>query len=260
MGGNDLELLLMQLDSGVNYIIDENKEAIAPYHNLSYKNKEKIVQKDIDNLNAIDNKKDTQSFDDISRKLSDTANNLEDLKNMVTSFNGCKLKNDAINTVFAEGNENADVMLIGEAPGASEDKQGRPFCGRSGQLLDKMLDCIGLNRRDSVYITNTVFWRPPANRRPTNEEIEICRPFVEKHIALFKPKVIFLLGSTAVSSLLNITEPISSIRGKVIEYTNVYMSYKIPVIPSFHPAYLLRQQTQKKLAWEDLKLLKSMIT
>ena len=162
-----------------------------------------------------------------SRKLADEASSLDQLKEMISSFDGCDLKNLAQNTVFSSGARDAQVMLIGEAPGASEDAQGVPFCGESGKLLDKMLESINLSRETNAYITNTVFWRPPANRSPTQEEIDICRPFVEKHIALIAPKLIILVGATAATSLIGKHSGISNIRKNAFQYSNPYI--KTPI-------------------------------
>lgn len=191
-----------------------------------------------------------------SRSIADKATSLSELKDFVLNFNGCNLKIDSKNTVFSDGNSSAKIMAVGEAPGAEEDLRGIPFCGQSGKLLDKMFASIGLYREQNLYITNTVFWRPPNNRRPTKEELDICRPFLEKHIALIKPKLIIMVGATAVESLLGNTEPITKIRQKYFKYKNIYLGGSIDATPIFHPAYLLRQQSQKTLAWEDLKLIK----
>ena len=191
-----------------------------------------------------------------SRQIADSINTIEILEKEVRNFDGCTLKEMAQNTVFSDGVLESDLMIIGEAPGANEDKKGIPFCGRSGDLLDKMLASIDLSRKKNVYITNTVFWRPPNNRRPTEDELEICRPFMEKHIALINPKIILLLGSSAVYSVLKSEYSISKIRGKFYKYTNRYMNHTIPVLPSFHPSYLLRQPKQKILAWQDLQALR----
>jgi DNA polymerase len=143
-------------------------------------------------------------------------------------------------------------MLIGEAPGAKEDEQGIPSCGESGQLLDTMLAAIGLSRKENIYITNTIFWRPPANRRPTKEEIEACRPFLEKHISLINPKLIVCVGSTAVAGLLGDKVNINTARNKIHPYQNQYLSKPINTMAIFHPAYLLRQPGKKKDTWFDL--------
>lgn len=187
----------------------------------------------------------------------DLCSSLIELRTLVESFDGCDLKKSAINTVFSDGNPEADIMFIGEAPGASEDEQGIPFCGQSGKLLDNMMAAIGLTREKNAYITNTVFWRPPANRKPTAEEIGICRPFVKKHIALIKPKLIIMVGSTAVESLLSINTPITKLRGEYFEYTNEYMdNHTIRTTAIFHPSYLLRQPAHKKTMWFDLLKIK----
>lgn len=187
------------------------------------------------------------------------ASTIAELKDMVMAFDGCALKKTATNTVFADGNPEAPVMVIGEAPGADEDREGIPFCGMSGKLLDKALASIGLSRRENVYISNTLFWRPPGNRRPTPEELMICAPFVAKHIALVHPKLLILAGSTAVSSLLGASEGITKLRGQWLEYTNAYLNEKIPTIAIYHPSYLLRQPSQKASMWFDLQTIQAFI-
>ena len=194
-----------------------------------------------------------------ARKLADKADNLKELHDAVKNFEGCELKKFANNTVFADGVTNAKILLVGEAPGATEDAQGIPFCGESGKLLDKMLAAIGISREKNAYITNTIFWRPPANRRPTNEEINICKPFVEKHIALIQPQLIILVGGTATTSLLGTNEGISYIRRHNYSYTNRYLTKPIHTTAIFHPAYLLRQPMQKKTTWFDLLKIKAYI-
>ncbi|RYE06387.1 MAG: uracil-DNA glycosylase [Rickettsiaceae bacterium] len=194
-----------------------------------------------------------------ARKIAEQANSIDELKNSVEVFEGCSLKHIAKNTVFCDGVKNAPLMLIGEAPGATEDKMGIPFCGESGQLLDNMMKSIGVFRNKNAYITNTVFWRPPANRPPTSQEIDICRPFVEKHIALAIPKLIILVGNTAATSLLGKNAGITKIRKEYYSYSNQYLSNPIPVIAIFHPAYLLRQPLQKKTMWYDLLRIKQFI-
>ncbi|MDP5110504.1 MAG: uracil-DNA glycosylase [Rickettsiaceae bacterium] len=187
-----------------------------------------------------------------ARRLAESAKNLDELKTIVENFNGCALKNFATNTVFCDGQPNAEILLIGEAPGATEDKQGIPFCGESGKLLDKMLKTIGLDRVRNIYITNTIFWRPPANRRPTPEEIKICSPFVEKHIQLLAPKLIILIGGTAATALLGKKESITYIRENYYPYTNQYLKEPILTAALFHPAFLLRSPYKKKDTWFDL--------
>lgn len=191
-----------------------------------------------------------------SRILANKASSILELKQMVEDFEGCELKNFATNTVFSDGIQGAKIMLIGEAPGATEDEKGIPFCGESGKLLDNMLATIGISRTKNAYITNTIFWRPPANRKPTDHEISICKPFVEKHIALIKPKLIILVGSTATTSLLGKNQGITFIRQNDYPYTNQYLTNAITTTAIFHPAYLLRQPMQKKVTWFDLLKIK----
>jgi uracil-DNA glycosylase family 4 len=201
-------------------------------------------------------KQNSENKNMISRVLADKVNSLDELRRVVETFDGCDLKKGAKNTVFSDGIADSKIMLIGEAPGATEDEQGIPFCGESGKLLDNMLRTIGLTRDKNFYITNTIFWRPPANRTPTIDEIEICRPFVEKHIALIKPKLLILVGSTAVSSLLGANLQISKIRQEYYQYQNQYLDNPITTTALFHPAYLLRQPMQKKTTWYDLLRIK----
>jgi DNA polymerase len=146
-------------------------------------------------------------------------------------------------------------MLIGEAPGANEDVEGIPFCGQSGQLLDNMLRSIGYDNCNA-YITNTTFWRPPGNRKPTAEELDICKPFVEKHIALLNPKLLVLVGGVAIADVLNTTESVGKLRLKFHDYTNKYLDKPIKVMCTFHPSYLLRSPSQKALAWKDWLMVK----
>ena len=178
------------------------------------------------------------------------------LRREISLIKNCDLKKNASNLVFADGNPEAKVMIIGEGPGASEDKEGRPFVGRAGKLLDKMLSSINLDRK-SVYITNVVNYRPPENRKPTEVEIERYLPFLIKHILIIKPKIIMLLGSTALSALIGENEVISKARGKW--HDKVFENTSISIMPSFHPAFLMRQPAQKRLAWIDLKMIRDKI-
>lgn len=195
-----------------------------------------------------------EMHDDVTetRILADQATSLTELKETILKYEGCSIKGFSKNTVFGDGNPNAQLMFIGEAPGVNEDLTGKPFCGDSGKLLDSMLAAIKVSRASNAYITNTVFWRPPANRPPTQQEIDLCRPFVEKHIALIKPKLIILVGSTAATSLLGKHAGITKIRQEYFSYTNKYLDKPIPLTAIFHPAYLLRQPMQKKTSWYDL--------
>ena len=190
-----------------------------------------------------------------ARKLADNAKTLVELEQAVRDFNGCPLKKTANKTVFCRGNPESKLMLIGEAPGANEDVEGIPFCGQSGQLLDNMLRTIGYDN-SNAYITNTTFWRPPGNRKPTPEELEICKPFVEKHIALLNPKLLVLVGGVAIADVLNTAESVGKLRLKFHDYTNPYLKKPIKVLCTFHPSYLLRSPSQKALAWKDWLMVK----
>ena len=184
------------------------------------------------------------------RNISDI-HNLTELETFIQNSNVCALKKSAIQSVFADGNPSSKIMLIGEAPGADEDKYGKPFVGKAGKLLDKMLGAIGLDRK-KVYISNVVPWRPPGNRQPNNEEILQCLPFIQRHIELVKPSIIILLGGTAAKALLTTTQGITKLRGTWHEYNNLGLSFPIPTRAIFHPAYLLRSPEYKKQTWEDL--------
>ncbi|WP_375638082.1 MULTISPECIES: uracil-DNA glycosylase family protein [unclassified Bartonella] len=178
-----------------------------------------------------------------------SAKTLDELKSALLAFNGCSLKLTAKNTCFSDGTAGSPLMLIGEAPGRDEDIQGIPFVGKAGMLLNKILASIGLTR-NNVYIANTIPWRPPGNRTPTPREIALCRPFIERHIYLARPRVLIALGGVAAQFLTGSQNGIIRTRGK----WHIYESednIKIPVMPTFHPAYLLRTPSQKKLTWID---------
>lgn len=181
---------------------------------------------------------------------------LEALHEALEAFDGCPLKRGATQMVFGDGNPHAPVMVVGEAPGAEEDRVGRPFVGASGQLLDRMLASIGLSRASNVYITNVVNWRPPGNRKPTPAEVEVCLPFIERHIELVGPEILILCGGAAASALLATHEPISRIRGRWFEYTAPGLTRPINVIATYHPAFLLRTPGQKREAWRDLRAIR----
>ena len=175
----------------------------------------------------------------------------------ISSIKNCELKNNASKIVFADGNPNASIMIIGEGPGANEDKEGKPFVGRAGKLLNKMLESINLNRKN-VYISNVVNFRPPMNRRPTDKEILRYLPFLKKHIEIINPKILLLLGSTALNALIGNEIVISKARGKWVRKKIGETNPEL--IASFHPAFLMRQPDQKKYAWEDLKMIKRKIS
>lgn len=185
----------------------------------------------------------------LGRDAVKNCTSLDDLRAALEAFDGCALKNTATQLVFGDGNPQADIMVIGEAPGADEDRQGKPFVGVSGQLLDRMLGFIGLTR-DVFYITNTVYWRPPGNRKPNDGEFAICRPFVDKHIELVNPKLLLLVGDKSVRGLAGATSGITRSRGKWYDVT--VGDKTIPAMASFHPAYLLRTPAAKRQAWQDL--------
>ena len=205
-------------------------------HNLIYDNK------------AI-NRYKKENFE-LSR---DKMKRLDLLKKTIINLKNCDLKKGAKNIVFSDGNPKSKIMLIGEAPGANEDQEGLPFVGRAGQLLDKMLSAINLDR-GKVYISNIINYRPPDNRRPTEEEIKKYLPFITKHIEIIDPKIIVLLGSTAMNALVGSSVVISKMRGKWIE--KQFGSCKTSIIITFHPAFLMRQPAKKKLSWIDLKMIR----
>jgi uracil-DNA glycosylase family 4 len=185
------------------------------------------------------------------------ATSLAELQAALESFDGCALKRTATNTVFADGVAAGRVMLIGEAPGRDEDRIGKPFVGRAGQLLDKMLASIGLDRKTNAYITNVINWRPPDNRDPTPEEAASCLPFLRRHIELADPAVIILLGAVAARHVVGVTDGIMKLRGRWMEYR--VGDHMVPLMPTLHPAYLLRQPAHKKLAWRDLQAVRDKI-
>jgi DNA polymerase len=185
-----------------------------------------------------------------ARELSAAAQSLEALKDAIARFDGLPLKATATNLVFADGNPNARLMLVGEAPGGEEDRRGLPFVGVSGQLLDRMLAAIGLDR-SSVYIANVVPWRPPGNRTPTPQETEICKPFIARQIALARPDLLVFLGGASAAALAGTTEGILKLRGRWLDFDSGAGTIK--ALATLHPAYLLRQPLQKRLAWRDFR-------
>ena len=206
------------------------------------------------NHNLIYNNKAINRYKNVSFEISaDKIGDLERLKKSINSIKNCSLKENAKNMVFSDGNPKSKIMLIGEAPGANEDEEALPFVGRAGALLDKMLSAINLDRK-KVYISNIVNYRPPDNRRPTDEEIKRYLPFITKHIEIINPKIIVLLGSTAMNTLIGKEVVISKMRGKWIE--KKFGNCKASVIITFHPAFLMRQPAQKKMAWIDLKMIR----
>jgi len=201
------------------------------------------------------------SENSLARNLNDSSSSsnktkiekLNKLKNKIKNIKNCDLKNSATNIVFGDGNISSKIMFIGEGPGAHEDAEGIPFVGRAGKLLDKMLESIKLNR-SKIYISNVVNYRPPLNRRPTEIEIKRYLPFLKEHIEIINPKILVLLGSTALNTLIGNEVVISKARGKWIQRK---IGLANPwIIASFHPAFLMRQPEQKKFAWIDLKMIR----
>ena len=206
------------------------------------------------NHNLIYNNKAINRYKKDNFEISaDKAENLERLKKSIGAIKNCSLKSSATNIVFSDGNPRSKIMLVGEAPGSNEDQEGLPFVGRAGALLDKMLASINLNRKN-VYISNIINYRPPENRRPTDEEVNRYMPFIKKHIEIINPKILVLLGSTAMNALIGNDIVISKARGKWID--KKFGSCKTSVIITFHPAFLMRQPAQKKMAWIDLKMIR----
>ena len=222
-------------------MLKNNKIKLIKYYNLI-------------NHNLIYNNKAINRYKkDIYEIPEDRSKSLEFLKKSIMNLKKCDLKKNAKNIVFSDGNPKSKIMLIGEAPGANEDDEGLPFVGRAGMLLDKMLTAINLDRK-KVYISNIINYRPPENRRPTDEEIKRYLPFITKHIEIINPKILILLGSTAMNALISNDVVISKMRGKWIE--KEFGNCKTSVIITFHPAFLMRQPAQKKMSWIDLKMVR----
>ena len=189
--------------------------------------------------------------------LAAAARSHDELIAAIQAFDGCPLKRTATTTCIFDGNPAARIMMIGEAPGREEDRQGRPFVGPAGQLLDKMLAAIGLDRT-RVYITNTLYWRPPGNRTPTTEEIALCLPFLERQVALIKPGLLIYTGGTAAKAMLSRSEGITRLRGRWFSLERPGLD-AIPAIAMFHPAFLLRQPARKRESWRDLQAIRAKI-
>ena len=222
-------------------MLKNNKIKLIKYYNLI-------------NHNLIYNNKAINRYKKDNYEIpEDKSKSLELLKKSIMNLKKCDLKKNAKNIVFSDGNPKSKIMLIGEAPGANEDDEGLPFVGRAGMLLDKMLTAIDLDRK-KVYISNIINYRPPENRRPTDEEIKRYLPFITKHIEIINPKILVLLGSTAMNALVGNDVVISKMRGKWIE--KEFGNCKTSVIITFHPAFLMRQPAQKKMSWIDLKMIR----
>lgn len=191
---------------------------------------------------------------DAAKAVAAACADLSALSAAIEAFEGCPIRFEgaASRHVFARGPADAPVVVVGEAPGAEEDRLGQPFVGKAGKMLDRMLAAIGL--ADQAFITNTVFWRPPGNRTPTPEEQLVCRPFVEQAIRLVRPRLLLLVGAPATRCLLDQTEGINRLHGRWFEWRTTEGDLEIPALPTFHPAFLMRQPTAKAMAWSDLKL------
>jgi len=185
-----------------------------------------------------------------ARDLARSASTLEELRALLEKFDGCALKATATRLVFADGAPDADIMFVGEAPGRDEDMQGKPFVGRSGQLLDRIMAAIGLDR-SKAYIANAVPWRPPGNRDPTPQEVTICRPFIERQIELVNPKVLVCLGARSAAAILGINEGILKLRGRWMNFDVAGRPCR--AVATLHPAFLLRSPLQKRFVWRDFR-------
>ncbi len=192
-----------------------------------------------------------QQSSQAARDHAQSCQTLDDLRDALEAFDGCPLKETAMNLVFSDGNPQASIMLVGEAPGADEDRQGLPFVGVSGKLLDRMIATIGFNRQNT-YISNILPWRPPGNRNPAPDEIAVCLPFIERHIELINPKILIFVGGVAAKTLLGVKESIGKLRGRWFPYQSPGLARPITACATFHPAYLLRSPAQKHKAWQDL--------
>jgi len=186
-----------------------------------------------------------------AHELAAAANTVEELHRALERFDGCALKATATNLVFCDGNPKARVLMIGEAPGAEEDRQGKPFVGPAGKLLDRMLESIGLDR-GSVLISNTIYWRPPGNRNPAPDEVAACLPFVERLVEIVDPAVLVLVGGIASKTLLASRDGIMKMHGRWFTFETPRMSRPVPTMPIYHPAFLLRSPGQKRATWRDL--------
>jgi len=189
-----------------------------------------------------------------ARALAAAASSVAELRAAVDKFEGCALKATARNTVFSDGVESAPILILGDAPRKDEDEQGRPFVGPAGQMLDRMLASVGLDRKANVLISNTIFWRPPGDRDPTQGEAVSCLPFVERLIELNRPKLLIIMGKAAVNTVLQREDTVLKLRGRKLTYSRESPKGPVNAMVMLHPAYLLRQPQQKRLAWADLLL------
>jgi uracil-DNA glycosylase family 4 len=249
-------LLAFWADAGVDaMLLDEPVDRIAAGRIVPPKAPERTIAAAPPPSPARPAQPDVSATVALAQELAAQADSLEALAAAIAAFDGCPLKFEgaATQAVVYRGDPAAPLMVIGEGPGADEDRQGQPFVGRAGQLLDKILASAGLTGR--VLITNTVFWRPPGNRTPTPAEQAVCAPFVERAIALVKPKMLLLVGGASAKAMLKKDEGILSMRGRWHEWRSADGAMELPALPTLHPAFLLRQPAAKKRAWADLLML-----
>lgn len=243
---NEKEILQWYIDAGVDVICGD----VPLLQTVAEEKKEPPVVADVAQMGMVACKN--------ARQICEKANSLEELAKAVEIFDGCTLKHTANKTVFGDGDEHARVLFVGEAPGADEDRLGKPFVGKSGMFLEKMLKSIGLERK-KCYITNLLMWRPPGNRTPTSAEVAVCLPFLKRKIELINPEVVVALGAPAANALTDSEDAISKIRGKWMEY-ELSVGKKIDLLATFHPAYLLRNPAYKAKTWADLLKLKKKLS
>ena len=226
------------------------------FSNTSLRNfypKDKEFKNRVDTSEQIDVKVFKNNDENIKKQIKIEAKSIDELILELKKFEGCALKRTAKNLVFSDGNKDSKVMVIGEAPGEDEDRIGKPFVGKAGQLLDKMLNAIGQDR-NNTYISNLIFWRPPGNRNPNEEEINACLPFVYKHLEIIKPKILILAGAISSKIILDRKDfGITQLRGQWYDVYLKEINHKIKAMPIYHPAFLMRQPIRKREAWEDLK-------
>ncbi len=249
-----LSLLQWYVDSGVDETIDDDPlDWFALSQQAAHKKSAQKPSSQVPQQAASPQPSPVVSVDQIAgeaEQLAAACDSLEALNEAIRGFNGSSLKNTATNTFFSDGNPDSHIMLIGDAPGVDEDRYGKAFVGRNGQLLERMFAAIDLSPENNFYITHILPWRPPGNRVPTADEITIFMPFLMRHIALFKPRLIILLGGISANSILNSDLGITRLRGKWMEYGTG--DSKIPVRAIFQPAYLVKQPKAKGDVWRDL--------
>jgi len=253
--GVDVALQTVPFDHFIEHVPEQPDPASAPViqqdsASLHVPNKQRVPAKAVTSAPLIT----AASAIEQARAMAASAPSLDALREALNAYDACALKLTAKNTCFADGSPSSPLMLVGEAPGSDEDIQGLPFVGRSGQLLNNILAAIGLERAQ-VYIANIIPWRPPGNRAPSQTEIELCRPFIERQIELAQPKLLVALGGSATKFLTGETQAIVKLRGTWLAHKTV-SGVEIPVMPTLHPAYLLRAPSHKKFVWQDFLRIK----